>query len=73
MGTKYTKQVKIISLLEERGISHRSFAERIGMKEDTLSRKLNGTRRLYLEEIRAISEEMRVPTEKLFITEGEQK
>ena len=73
MGTKYPKQVKIISLLQDRGISHREFAERIGMKEDSLSRKLNGTRKLTMREMRVISTEMREPMENLFCYGGERE
>ena len=68
MEGKYPKQVKIVELLEERGISHRIFADRIGMKQDSLSRKLGGSRRFTAQEMVAISAELREPIERLFVS-----
>ena len=68
MYPKHPKQVKILALLHERGISQREFADRIGMKEDSLSRKLNGSRGFTLAQIRVIGTFLGKPIEELFIT-----
>ena len=60
---KYPRQEKIIELLHERHISQRELAERLGMKPENLTKRLDGYVRIKLYLASKIAKELNVPME----------
>lgn len=66
MESKYPRQERLIALLNERHISQREFAEIIRMHPDLLSYKLNGHRRIRIDEALRMAAALGETVESLF-------